>query len=198
MITTIIFDLAEVYLKGFKGIEHYLEPILKMKPKEIYQKISGEEFIEFMHGEITEDGFWEKIIKRNGWDLDKKHFKKAIRDNFEEIEGTRDIIEELKKKGFKLGLLSVHSKEWIDYCEDKFDYHKLFDSVLYSFEVAVSKPDKKSYLLILEKLDAKPKECLFIDDRKGNIIGAKELGMETIHFKDSGQLKKELESLDLL
>ena len=191
MITTIIFDLAEVYLKGFWGVEHHLEPLLG-KAEEIYPKLKGEEFIALMHGEITEEEYWTKIIEKNGWEIDIKKLKEGIRDNFEEIQGVRKIIERLKESGFKLGLLSNHAKEWIDYCEKRFDYHKLFHSVLYSFEVGILKPEKKIYELILEKLDSKPDECIFIDDKSRNISAAEQIGMKTICFKSAEQLKEEL------
>ncbi|MBI2673090.1 hypothetical protein HYX19_02420 [Candidatus Woesearchaeota archaeon] len=112
MIRTIIFDLAEVYLKGFMGIEHHLEAVLNIDAKEIWNKLrNGSEFIELMTGKITEDEFWKKVLIRNRWNVEILHLKKAIRNNFCEIKGTRKIIETLKSKGYKLGLLSDHSKE---------------------------------------------------------------------------------------
>lgn len=195
MITTIIFDLAEVYLKGLYGVEHILEPILDLSAKEIYSKLQGKDLEFLFHGKISEDEYLQRVIRKNKWKIENSILKKAIRDNFEEIKGTRKIIEKLKQRGYKLGLLSVHTKEWVDYCNEKFDYHKLFDSILYSFEVAASKPDKKVYKLILERLGARPKECIFIDDYFDNLIPARKLGIKTIHFKNPRQLKKELASL---
>jgi len=199
MITTIIFDLAEVYLKGFCGVEDYLEETLGMKAIEIRNKLQGApEFEPLMEGRITEDEFWKKVIQRNNWDIEIRHFKKAIRDNFEEIEGTREIIEKLKEKGFKMGLLSDHSQEWISHCEKKFDYHKLFHSTQYSFEVECCKTDTKTFELLLKKLGEKTENCLFIDDSEKNINVAKSIGLNTIQFKDPEQLKKELTSFSII
>ena len=92
----------------------------------------------------------------------------------------------------------MHAKEWIEYCEKKFDYHKLFDSVLYSFDASALKNGKVIFELILEKLDAKPEQCIFIDDVQGNLDIAKSLGIDTIIFKNSDQLEKELKLLDIL
>jgi HAD superfamily hydrolase (TIGR01509 family) len=193
MITTIIFDLSEVYLKGFYGIEDYLEEALGMKAAEIKDKLQGgSEFQLLMEGKITENNFWKKIIQRNGWNVEVRHFKKAIRDNFSEIEGTREVVEKLKEKGFKLGLLSDHSREWIDHCNKKFDYHKLFHSTQYSFEVECCKTDKKTFILLLKKLGEKSSDCLFIDDNKENIKVARSIGLKAIQFKNPVQLKKEL------
>ena len=192
MITTIIFDLAEVCLKGFYGVEDYLEDILNMKHNVIRNKLQVPEFRLLMEGKITEEEFWKKLIQRNEWNIEINEFKKAIRNNFEEIKGTRDIIEKLREKGFKLGLLSDHSREWIEHCNDKFDYHRLFHSTQYSFEVECCKTDKKTFELFLEKLGEKPEKCLFIDDSEKNIDTAKSIGLNTIQFKNPEQLRKEL------
>lgn len=197
MITTIIFDLAEVYLKGLLGVENFLVTKLRIPAKEIHQKFHGEDLTDFFQGRISEEKYFEKIIIKNKWEISVDFLKDAVRKNFEEIEGTREIIEKLKKKGYKLGLVSVHSKEWIDYCEKKFDYHKLFDSVLYSFEIGICKPDKKIYEKILQEMQVKPTECLFIDDSLINIRYAKELGMNAIQFKNSSQLIEELAILSI-
>ncbi len=194
MITTIIFDLVEVYLIGFYGIEDFLVGLLKLDPSEIGDKLQGPEFKPLMDGRISEDEFWEKIIQRNKWDIEISYLKKAVRDNFAEIEGTREIIEKLKDKGYKLGLLSDHSKEWIEYCSKKFDYHKLFHSIQYSFEAGSCKADIKLFYLMLQKLGEKPESCLFIDDKAENIKIAKSIGLNTIQFKNPEQLKKELNS----
>jgi len=200
-IKTIIFDLSEVYLRGLWMVEEKLEKIIKM-PKEVIKKMLFSEprpdFDLLMEGKIMEEEYWNRLIKNNHLSVSVAKLKKAARDNFEEIEGTRAIIEELKKQGYNLGLLSNHSKEWIDYCEKKFDYHKLFHSVLYSFEIGICKPDKKVYEHILTKLNAKPEECLFIDDIPKNLRRAEELEIKTILFENSTQLKRELRKFDII
>ncbi len=197
-ITTIIFDLAEVLLTGLLGMEDHLAPRLKLKKEDIQnQLLHGKESASLFHGEITEEEYWQQMVKKNNWNISTKELKEIVRANFKEIPGTRKIIQKLKDKGYKLGLLSVHTKEWIDHCLMKFDHHKLFHATAYSFEVHVSKPDKKAYESILQKLNAKPEECLFIDDSLKNTIAAKEIGMQTIQFKNAEQLKEELAKLSI-
>ena len=197
MIKTIIFDLAEVYLMGLVGVEEKLAPILKISIKSAERGLHIKELTDLFEGKVSENEYWRKVIKVNKWNIKVNQLKRIVRDNFQEIHGVRETIERLRRKGFKLGLLSDHSKEWIDYCEKKFDFHKLFNSILYSFEVSVCKPNKKVYQLILDRLNAKPKECLFIDDSVRNIKSAKSLGINTIRFQNPEQLKKELASLSI-
>lgn len=195
MIKTIIFDLAEVYLNGIIGVERYLEPILGIKDySKAREALDGREFREFMHGKISEEEYWLCIIQKNRWNLKVGDLKKLIRKNFNEIPGTRSIIESLKKNRYKLGLLSVHGKEWIEYCERKYDYHRLFDEVSYSYETGVSKPNRKAYQTILKKLNSRPEESLFIDDSKTNTDAAKAVGLEIIIFENPEQLRMELKN----
>ncbi len=191
-ITTIIFGLSEVQITGLKGAEHKLAQVLGVEASEIASKLIGNDLTAFFHGSISEDEYLNRIIRANNWKANAPVLKKAIRENFREIEGTRAIIERLKRQGFRLGLLSVHGKEWIEYASRKFDYHRLFDVVMYSFEAGVSKPDRKAYEMILHKLGAIPEECLFIDDSLQNLAPASQLGMETIHFQSASQLDLEL------
>lgn len=197
MISTLIFDLSEVQLTGIKGVEHKLASILKISPAEIKSTINSEDFAVFLNGQITEDEYWIRTIRRGAWNIKLGAVKQIARENFVKIEGTREIIENLREKGYRLGLLSVQGKEWANYVEEKFGYHRLFHSVLYSFEVAVSKPDKKAYQIILERLKAKPDECVFIDDHQKNLVPAEELGMKTILFTGPEKLREDLKALGI-
>lgn len=194
MIRTIIFDLGEVYIKGMMGVEHRLQDILKMPSDVIRSRLYGPEFILLMEGKLTENAFWQKVLERTRWSISVSALKKTIRKNFEEIAGTRKIIEKLKEKGFKLGLLSDHVREWISYCNKKFEYHALFHSAQYSFEVHLRKTDRKAFEMLLQKLQEKPEQCLFVDDSVSNIQVAQSVGINTILFRNSEQLKKALAS----
>lgn len=51
---------------------------------------------------------------------------------------------------------------------------------------------KKIYLLTLNKLDTKPSESIFIDDKQEYIQGARNLGINAILFKTPKDLLKKL------
>lgn len=200
MITTIIFDLSNVYLEGILGSHRYFEKKLGTSVPDEY--FYNEEFNKFMLGQITEDVYWKAVIENNSWDISAEDLKKAARKNFTEIKGTRQIIERLKKEGYILILLSNNGKEWAEYCEKKYSYHKLFNHVIYSYQVNISKPNKKIFSLLLTKIDKKPEECLFIDDYTKNIQAANDLGISTIQFTTPKNLiielqEKEIRSIDL-
>ena len=72
-----------------------------------------------------------------------------------------------------------------------------FSPVLLSNEVGLIKPEEEMYQKMLELLNLKANECVFIDDREEHLAPAIQLGMKPILFKDSQQLKKELKELSV-
>ncbi|MFH1503369.1 MAG: HAD-IA family hydrolase [Candidatus Diapherotrites archaeon] len=111
--------------------------------------------------------------KRN-FALNKQLFKQAF---------------ELKKKGYKIGVLS---DQWFlsqKALMPKKLYSK-FDVVLISCEQKMRKPNPAFYKLLIKKLKTRPSEILFIDNQIWNIKPAKKLYLKTIVFKSNYLLFK--------
>jgi len=96
---------------------------------------------------------------------------------------------------YQLGLLSNHTKEWVEYCEGRFHYEELFNCVAYSYDAQSTKPSDKIFKFLLKKLKAKPEETLFIDDYEKNVLAAKKLGLHAIKFTSPHQLIAQLREL---
>jgi putative hydrolase of the HAD superfamily len=58
----------------------------------------------------------------------------------------------------------------------------LFTDRFYSYELGVRKPEPQIYRLALTRAGLTPEETLLIDDRLENIVGARAVGMQTLHF----------------
>jgi putative hydrolase of the HAD superfamily len=59
---------------------------------------------------------------------------------------------------------------------------RLFDAVVISCEVGLSKPDPRIYRHCLARLGLEPPQALFVDDRADNIEGAARIGLRTLQF----------------
>lgn len=197
MIKAIIFDLANVIIEGTLRFENLLEPILGIPKEKLIWKWKIPEFYDLLYGKISEKTYWEKVIEKNNWDVSVEALEKVIRQHFKEIKGTREIIIKLKQKDFKLAILSGHIKEWITYLNEKYDFEKYFDYCLYSYQTGFNKPDKRMYEKIIEKLQVKPEESIFIDDVQKFLEPAKEMGIKVIHFRSAEQLLEDLEKLGI-
>lgn len=115
----------------------------------------------------------------------------AYRKNFYQNKELYKFAFKLRKKGYKIAILSDQwplSKRALI----KKRYMNKFDVVVFSCDVGVRKPNPKIYKIVLKKLNLPAKNCLFIDNQEWNITPAKKLGFKTILFKDNKHLFKQL------
>lgn len=105
-----------------------------------------------------------------------------------------EYIQQLKQR-YKIGLLSNFTNDLEKFLKDVFGIYHLFDVVVNSYDVKVKKPDPRIYVHILNKLNVKPEEAIFIDDLEENIKGAMALGIKGIIFKDVNQCKVDLNKI---
>ncbi|TXT57983.1 MAG: Alpha-D-glucose-1-phosphate phosphatase YihX [Promethearchaeota archaeon] len=107
-----------------------------------------------------------------------------------------EIIERLHKAGYTVSLMSntvdVHAKS-----NEMKGFFDLFDHVFLSNEIGIRKPDLEKYKYVLNKLDTKPKKCIFVDDKLRNLIPARELGMVVIKFESFEKFKNQLNELGI-
>ena len=96
---------------------------------------------------------------------------------------TLDVLEYLKSKGYKLGIIA-NQKKGLEKRLDEFGILKYFELVIASEEVGISKPDKEIFIITISKVNCIPQECVMIGDRLDNdIIPAKQIGMKTIWIR---------------
>lgn len=59
---------------------------------------------------------------------------------------------------------------------------KYFGRIFVSYEINIRKPDPKIFKYLLDNINLKPEECLFVDDKEENVSAAKQLGMDGYVF----------------
>lgn len=72
-------------------------------------------------------------------------------------------------------------------------FDELFDEVVISAEVGLRKPQPEIYVLAAERLQAEPRECVFVDDFKVNAEGARAVGMRGIQHRNADETIPQLE-----
>lgn len=199
MIKTIIFDLNKVLITH-ENIDLDDE----------YRKYFG----------MTQKAFWDvgkkifytynnpdevKLETFLGQILDHFHFDIALlsvlKDLYERafslVEGIEDILITLKKRHVLI-LLAGDGKESFKYKTEQFHLNRFFIYMYCSADFKMRKTKKEIYQSLLRKHDLLPDETLFIDDLKIHTKTARLAGLQTIHFKNISQLKKDLNNLGLL
>jgi HAD superfamily hydrolase (TIGR01509 family) len=65
---------------------------------------------------------------------------------------------------------------------------ELFDDILISSEVGMTKPDERIFRLAASRLGLEPHECAFVDDSEHNIAAAEAVGMRGVLFRSVADL----------
>lgn len=197
MIKAVLFDMGGVVATNIEDYRYpRLEKISNLNKNDIKKRIKSVEH-KFDVGKISVEDFFKSVAKV----LDVKDYRKVKKifvDTIMKKSKLNNVViqfaKQLKEDGYKIGILSntnvldssVHKKR------KDFD---LFSPVILSNEVGHRKPERKIYQIALNKLRVKPEECIFIDDKKSKLISAKKLGIKTILFKSSSQMKKDIKRL---
>ena len=96
-------------------------------------------------------------------------------------------LEELRRRGHLLGMISACSQEVPDVWE-RTPFGGLFDSTVFSCSVGVSKPDPRIYDIAREELGVEAGDCLFVGDGANDELpGAERAGMTALQLRPPGE-----------
>jgi putative hydrolase of the HAD superfamily len=95
-------------------------------------------------------------------------------------DGVVETLSELRKRGFRLGLISNCTEEvalvWADT-----SFAPLFDVAVFSATAGCMKPSARIYEIACAELGVEPRECLFVGDGANDELrGAGEVGMTPV------------------
>ena len=128
-------------------------------------------------GELTSLEVWESL----GFQGNIAKIEKEYLDTIELNDGFMDFAS-LVSKQHKLAIISNDSSQWSKYIREKFDINNYFDVISISGDLKIQKPDKRIFQLTIEQLGCKAEDCLYVDDRKGNLEAANKIGMNVVLF----------------
>ena len=196
--STLIFDLSEVIIRGFLGVEQTLTPLLRVSEGQIVKAFGGDILTSLCKGEITENEYWTSGLESHNWNLPLNDAKRYIRENFQQtVPGMVDVITELSKS-YQLVILSDHAHEWVEYILDYHQFLDVFSLKMFSYEFGSVKSEPETFEKALARIDTPPERCLFVDDNQRNIATAKMAGLYGLHFTHTDALVKKLTQRNIL
>jgi len=192
-IKAVLFDLGGVFFED--GTEKFLNILSKKtnkKYQELYPIFRQGKSLEYRENKLSGKVFFDLASNEIGQILKPDELNNLWASQYTEINGVRNIAEELKKQGLTVGILSDNVPERVNYLQKKYKFLGLFDLVIFSYEANLTKGNPEIYNLALNKLKLQPNEVIFVDDRQSNLDIAKEVGIVPILFTDSESLKEKL------
>jgi HAD superfamily hydrolase (TIGR01509 family) len=108
------------------------------------------------------------------------------------------LLERLRKQGDKVYAIT-------NFCGEKFEITRVaypfldgFDGIIVSGREGLVKPDPRIFELFLTRFGLRAEDVLFIDDSERNVVAARGVGMEALHFVDGVDVGAELRARGLL
>jgi putative hydrolase of the HAD superfamily len=101
--------------------------------------------------------------------------------------GAFETLAELRRRGHRLGLISVCSQD-VPHVWDETPLAGTLDELVFSCDVGLSKPDPRIYEIACERLGVEPAECLFVGDGANDELpGAERVGMAAVQLRAPGE-----------
>lgn len=188
MIKAIVFDWGGVLIDDpHQSIVDHCAKVLHVDNDRM-NKAMDTFLIDFQKGEIGEDEWWRKVCGELKCALPERPslWRDAVEHAFVKKTEMYAFITELRTKGYMTGLLSNTEKPTREYFFDN-DLMHYFDSVIFSCDEGIVKPDPRIYTLCIEQMQCRAQQIIFVDDKLQNVRAARSLGMHGIHFVNAQQ-----------
>ncbi len=117
----------------------------------------------------------------------------------EAIEGTWVLMDRLRTNGHAIHAITNWSAEtWPVGVAAHPRLGTSFGVTIVSGAECMLKPEARIFTLLCDRAGVVPQECLFIDDSEKNVLGAKAVGMDAIHFTNPDALEAALAERGLI
>ncbi len=195
-----IFDLDGTLLDTVESIAYSANRALKKcgfseHPIEEYKMFAGDGQLELIRRCVKASG------GNNATDVDNvmkeyiKLFKNDCLYHVKPYEGITELLRELKNHDIKVNVLSNKAHINVIYIIDEIFGKDSFDIVMGQQESIERKPSPEGALIIAERLNVKPEECIYIGDTNTDMKTGKSAGMYTIGvtwgFRDYEELREQ-------
>ncbi len=112
--------------------------------------------------------------------------------------GSVDVLRAVKETGLPCYALTNMEAETYPLRFRRFPFLRWFDGTVVSGREGVAKPEPEIFTRMLDRFGLTARTTLMIDDTEENLDTAGKLGMKTVLFLSSGQLRAQLEAAGVL
>ena len=141
-------------------------------------------------GKISAAEFWKTVGIAP--QLENQYLRR-----FELTPGLLDFLKKIKSRGVEIWCLSNDLSEWSTKLRSRFGFDKYFRGFVISGDIGIRKPDPMIYYNLLNRLNVKASDVIFVDDNPKNLDAASAIGFITVLFSptnDTALNKKHLKA----
>ena len=196
-LTTLIFDLGGVlFTNGSKILLKKLKSQRLITNEILIDILYSEEAWLVRKGLINFNDYWASIdIKYSKMiNVPTSYIKELWFKSYKLKKNLYDTILYLRNF-YTIGLISGNIKERVDYLNQVYDFRRLFDFEVYTFDCKLDKKGDDIFKYAIKTHSLIPSECLYIDDSIDCISEAKKLNFMTYKYINNDKLIKLLYGL---
>lgn len=150
----------------------------------------------FEQGRMTLDDYLDATVFYRDREFSRESFVAFMLAESRPDEATIALARRLAESGkYRMMTLNNESLELNLHRIRQFGLQHIFQAFFTSCWLGVTKPSRRIYELALGISQAPPERAVFIDDRGPNLMPARALGMQTIHFTSGDRLAGQLAAL---
>lgn len=150
-------------------------------------------------GEISLDEYLDVTVFSEARPFSRDEFRRFMFAQSEPWPDSIAIARELAASGHvRLATLNNESEDLNCHRIERFGLRDIFPTFFTSCWMGVRKPTHAIYRRVLGMTQADPTRTIFVDDRLQNLAPARTLGVHTLQFRSSAQLRAALTDLGLL
>lgn len=195
-IRALIFDYGGVISKP-QDLDAFQEMLLMLGTDENnFIEIYYAHRKNYDNGQLSGQAYWRQILQDFGLEAHESLVNNLIQadvKSWTEIDASMvRFITATRAKVEKLAIISNMIRDTLAYIQSHFEWLDMFDGQIYSCEIGINKPDSRIFEYCLNSLEVSAHECLFVDDSERNVCGAKNSGMNVIHYTSYPHFLQEL------
>jgi pyrophosphatase PpaX len=132
----------------------------------------------------SETGIIKENLKNSNWEKAIELYYQKYREKHAELvmvnEELNDLLQLLKKQGYKLGIVTGKAKESLIISLDHLNMSEIFDVIITGDDVSIPKPHPEGLNQALALLNVTNDEALFLGDSDADIKAGKQANVRTI------------------
>ncbi|HUW20269.1 MAG TPA: HAD family phosphatase [Sedimentisphaerales bacterium] len=175
------FDLAEK--EGFEITSEFFYNTFGMQNYQIIPILAGQDVPP------------EEIERLSQWK--EQRYRDLIDDKSILAPGAKDLLADLKRRGFLLAIGSSAPRANLDFVLERIHVGHYFDAFVVGEDVKHGKPAPDTFVKAAEKLALPPDRCVVVEDAMAGVQAAKKAGMTVIALTTT-RPRKDLQQADLI
>lgn len=192
-IRAFIFDLGNVLLQfSHQRMYEQVAALGGRDVEDVRAVFCGGLGDEFECGRLTATQVHRALETELRCAFDLARLETAVGDIFELNPDMPPLLDELRRRGYPLILLSNTNETHIKWVRSRFDILERFDRCVLSYEIGAMKPDPRIYAAAVEASGVAPGECFYTDDIPLYVEQGRAAGLQAEIFTGAAELRRAL------